>query len=409
MFQNLGIALGAGVDETHRLMEEARRDAAEKRAVEEFGWKREETADKLDRMRRINDINKKYAALYADPSTGASALLQRYNGQQGDYADGRTAAIQSVPGGHMATFFDGDGNRVGQQAYSNQALRGELNRLHMAELAGVDPSFLQHSVASGQKDQELATQRFKVDSDDRFHNQTWANAQKDHNATTLQAARISAGPGWANAGLHRDEFNQRMQDRDSVRELATKAAALQQYVQYAVENPNDKAAQVMGAAAQSQLVGVRRQYEMLQGLQWPNDPSGGKAQQGLSYADIAKRNELIAEEEGRLKVDLKGKNFSPEQIRGLAAQRVDALTSGLSATGAPRGGVPAVGGAQLQHSYMPEGAQRPAAEGLRRVPSSSGVGYDVVDPVYGRMPAKDWEAKRGQLQGLQWTDVPLAR
>lgn len=149
MFQNLGIALGAGVDEYHRQQEESRKQTAESRADTQFKQQQEQYARQLKQQQAMDAVNAKYAGYREAMKKGdysfADSLMNEYNSNQGGFADGLSVYQQSTPNGKVAHFVGQDGKAVRSVPINAQTMAQMLDDAHMAEMKYASPEMFQNA------------------------------------------------------------------------------------------------------------------------------------------------------------------------------------------------------------------------------------------------------------------------
>lgn len=167
-FGNLGIALGAGVDEWNNQRKMARDDAAESRAAETFKQQQEQYLRQKEMQAAQDAIMKKYAA-YEDPiSKGdysfAPELLGKYNANDGAFSDGHYAIMQSTPNGQVVHFAGPNGQVVRSVDLNPQSARQLVQDAMMSELMFTSPE-LARSQYNANRDYSLKQGELGVKQD----------------------------------------------------------------------------------------------------------------------------------------------------------------------------------------------------------------------------------------------------
>lgn len=148
---NLGIALGAGVDEYRRGQEQDRRDEelamrkqeAERQALR-FSWEQLDAKEKERVRSEGNAILAKYKPRFealnsGDYSSFLPDALKDYNANTGGLNDGHTATLQSTPKGTVINFMNKDGQVVHSQPINPQFVKQATTAAMLSELAAISP------------------------------------------------------------------------------------------------------------------------------------------------------------------------------------------------------------------------------------------------------------------------------
>lgn len=148
-FGNLGVALGAGVDEWHKQQEESRKQTAEERAALQFQQQQEQYARQQKQQQAMDAVNAKYAgyreALKKGDYSFADGLIGEYNANQGAWADGLTVQGQSTPQGKVLNFVGQDGKVARSVPVNAQSLSQMLDDAHMTEMKYASPEGFQNA------------------------------------------------------------------------------------------------------------------------------------------------------------------------------------------------------------------------------------------------------------------------
>ncbi|WP_153116253.1 hypothetical protein [Rhodocyclus tenuis] len=215
---NLGIALGAGVQEFKAQQQLARQNEQFDMDKQQFGWQaqdRQRETDKLDHVKKFwHDVGPVFGA---DLKTQAEYLRRKYaaNDKVAGYDDGHDVEVEHLPDGNVAytqKLADGKGGfTYGEKTIATpQQVASELLRYAHVGLAAIDPkygdNFLAHlqkmqseDRAAALKERELKIQADHYQrSDDTTakHYAAWADIMSDK----AVAGRAGAAGGKATTG-----------------------------------------------------------------------------------------------------------------------------------------------------------------------------------------------------------------
>lgn len=194
-FGNLGVALGAGVDEYHRQQEESRKQTAEERAALQFKQQQEQYARQLKQQQAMDAVNAKYAgyreALKKGDYSFADGLIGEYNANQGAWADGLTVQGQSTPQGKVLNFVGQDGRVARSVPVNAQSLSQMLDDAHMTEMKYASPEGFQNAYYK-----------------DRTHGLDLRKANVEETKAKDAAAYQQGILGWHNKQAERPQFMQ---------------------------------------------------------------------------------------------------------------------------------------------------------------------------------------------------------
>ena len=166
-FGNLGIAMGAGVDEMHKQRATDREDAQAQRQAQEWAQKQEQYARQQKQQLAMDNLTSKYAGYREKAAKGDHSFLDElggeYNKNQGAWADGQEVYKQSTPQGEMAHFVGADGKVARSMPINQQTVSQMLNDAYMAELKYTSPEMFQSGYYKdrehGLKTQELGVKQ----------------------------------------------------------------------------------------------------------------------------------------------------------------------------------------------------------------------------------------------------------
>lgn len=195
MFQNLGIALGSGVDEWHRQQEESRKQTAESRADTQFKQQQAQYERQFKQQQAMDAVNAKYAgyreALKKGDYSFADGLIGEYNSNQGAWADGLTVQGQSTPQGKVLNFVGQDGKVARSVPVNAQTLSQMLDDAHMTEMKYASPEGFQNAYYK-----------------DRTHGLDMRKVGIEEKKATDAAAYQQGILGWHNKQAERPQFMQ---------------------------------------------------------------------------------------------------------------------------------------------------------------------------------------------------------
>ena len=143
-FGNLGIAMGAGVDEWNRQRANDRADRADARQgavadaqLQEIDQRKTERDAALAIWREAQPVFK------GGPDVAAQKLLERYNSNDAalGYDDGHTAKLVKTDKGYVVTRTAQDGTEVDSQTFTPQQAMQEHVRSMYANLATINPVY----------------------------------------------------------------------------------------------------------------------------------------------------------------------------------------------------------------------------------------------------------------------------
>lgn len=329
-FANLGIAMGAGVDEYHRQLDSNLKQTQEARAAEQFEWQKTQQ----ERQRRIQgeqdalmkefaDLDNYYkgAAGIADDQLGEyiKSGMDKYNNHP-LYKNGMFANVTNVDGrpmivhGNMAKL-----GGVQMMPVDRKTLDEGYNHMRgmlMERLAATDPALYQQRFDKdrdfGQKGREIAVKERGNEIEYEFKrpggtyhtihqedNVSKERVSAANNAASIKAHQISAGPGYARVNMERELIQNN-------RAVAQKYAPLFEQAQLALDNAySSKDQNLIRAAEQNaNMLQMRMRNEIEsknpsgQGLQLrmqsQSGGGGGKLSE-MTPADAASLDAQIAE------------------------------------------------------------------------------------------------------------------
>lgn len=381
-FSNLGVALGAGVDEYNNQRRMAREDAREKRDAEQFGMQKEQFGWQRDDQKRKSEIQQRQDALMRAAQANAGFLqeldslpddklgeftgrvLQHYN-QDPAWANGMYANLTNVEGkpyvvhGNMAKL-----GGVQMIPVTRDGIRGALGQMNddlRRRLALTSP---EGYAAYADKQDELGIKR-DANAIEREY--------KGRNGVMDRRYGESNELGW---------FNARNSDKYHMGELDLRRLQLQQQAAQHAE------AQRMGRMGQPVTMyegdtpvlvtpvmnrdgSVSHVKSPFNGLQYTPKSSGAKgggAMPQMTVADYAKLEELADARASLLARDPANKNQKPTFLRDVAKEQIlSEMGYGTSVKGVQGRGAPGA----LGNPYAANATARGASPYPEEAPMSA--------------------------------------
>lgn len=166
-FGNLGVALGAGVQEWKAQQKADQEQQLFDQQKEQFGWQRNAEAEK-ERIRLAEQaLSEKYRPMFAAAAKGDYSFVPEYlksgyNTNTGTWNDGHTAAYQSGPNGSMVHVIDGNGQVVASHDLNPQSARTLLEQAYMMERAGIGAPQFGEYVKHGLESRKVGAEETKA-------------------------------------------------------------------------------------------------------------------------------------------------------------------------------------------------------------------------------------------------------
>lgn len=166
-FGNLGVALGAGVQEWKAQQKADQEQQLFNQQKEQFDWQRRAEAEK-ERIRVAEQaLSEKYRPMFAAAAKGDYSFVPEYlksgyNTNTGAWNDGHTAAFQSGPNGSTVHVIDGNGQVVASHDLNPQSSRALLEQAYMMERAGIGAPQFGEYVKHGLESRKVGAEETKA-------------------------------------------------------------------------------------------------------------------------------------------------------------------------------------------------------------------------------------------------------